>query len=126
MIDRSDEPHDDESRGSFVALWEYLSVGKTSPTGDRKLLIGLMVYGAVNFLAVAMGPMRMIPTFAIFDILFFFVFIGPSIAIAGVSAAQFGCKQRPFTWSALVLFVVAMLFAAWVNLVIFAQASAAV
>ncbi len=101
-------------------------MGKNSPNGDGRLLIGLMIYGVVNFLAVAMGPMRMIPALAIFDILFFFVFIGPSIAIAGVSAAQFGCKQRPFTWPVLFLFVVAMLFAAWVNLAIFAQASAAI
>lgn len=60
----------------------------------------------------------------IFDVLKFFMFLGPAIFSCAVLGLQI--TTRPFWWPAVGLALEAMTSAAWVNLQFFYQAAAAV
>ena len=98
-------------------------MGKTSTHGDRWLLGNMVCYGIVNFVALAVPFGMNSPS--IFGILPLFISIGPLLGISVVFAVQFGC-DRPFTWLAIVFFMLAMAVASCVNILIFIEASSAV
>jgi hypothetical protein len=91
---------------------------------DGWLLVGLIAYGLVNILGVLLAATGVVhPPW---NILLFFMLVGPALGILGVVAGQAFSGCRLFTWPALVGFVLAMLLAAYLNSLAFASASAAV